>query len=102
MSQEELLLECWRSLSVPEKAQVLQLTQSLQAQHQQTSEFPDLGAPEALKIQSVELLNDLLQEGLDSLERGEGIEVSDEWWEEERARLIARCSVVLSPQDSQR
>ncbi len=92
MSQEELLLECWRSLAQQEQDQVLQFTQHLQAQHNVELMDRDLGAPEHLKIRSAEHLNELLQEGLDSLERGEGIEATEEWWEQERARLIARSS----------
>lgn len=37
-----------------------------------------------------EKLEALLLEGLDSLERGEGVEVTPEYWKERRARLIAR------------
>jgi hypothetical protein len=39
------------------------------------------------RIQSDEQLEELLLEGLDSLERGEGIEANDEWWEKEREQL---------------
>jgi hypothetical protein len=41
-------------------------------------------------IQSDEQLEELLLEGLDSLERGEGIEATDEWWEKEREQLATR------------
>lgn len=34
-----------------------------------------------------EQLDSLLLEGLESLERGDGIEVTDEWWDTERDRL---------------
>ncbi|NER80793.1 MAG: type II toxin-antitoxin system ParD family antitoxin [Leptolyngbya sp. SIO1D8] len=35
-----------------------------------------------------ESLDGLLIEGLDSLDRGEGIEATDAWWEQERHDLI--------------
>lgn len=34
-------------------------------------------------------LEEQLLEGLDSLERGEGIEATEEWWEQERNFLLA-------------
>lgn len=92
MGQEELLLECWRGLSPTEQAQVLQFTQVLRSQHQLDAVDRDLGAPEPLKIRSLEHLNELLGEGLDELDRGEGIAATDEWWEAERTRLMARSS----------
>lgn len=97
MSQEELLLKCWRSLGPAERVQVLQFTQQLQAQRDSESVDQDFGAPEHLKIRSTENLNALLQEGLESLDRGEGIEATEEWWEQERARLIARSSSNAQP-----
>jgi hypothetical protein len=97
MSQEELLLMSWRTLSPTEQAQVLQFTQALQAQHTQDSSLDyDLGAPEHLEIRSSSHLNEMLQEGIESLNQGKGIETSDEWWEQERTRLLNR-----SPQDFQ-
>ena len=42
------------------------------------------------KRQVQERLEALLLEGLDSLERGEGIEVTPAYWQERRARLLAR------------
>jgi antitoxin ParD1/3/4 len=36
-----------------------------------------------------EQLDSLLLEGLESLEHGDGIEATDEWWEQERDRLSA-------------
>ncbi|WP_035985137.1 type II toxin-antitoxin system ParD family antitoxin [Leptolyngbya sp. KIOST-1] len=38
--------------------------------------------------QAKESLDSLLIEGLDSLDRGEGIEATDNWWEQERLDLI--------------
>jgi hypothetical protein len=37
-------------------------------------------------IDSVQKLEGLLMEGVDSLERGEGIVATDDWWEQERDR----------------
>ena len=37
-------------------------------------------------IDSMQKLEVLLMEGVDSLERGEGIVVTDDWWEQERDR----------------
>ncbi len=39
-------------------------------------------------IDSAQKLEALLMEGVDSLERGEGIVATDDWWEQERDRLI--------------
>jgi hypothetical protein len=97
MSQEELLLTYWRTLAPAAQQQVLQFTQALQAQHpSDTASSPDWSAPSHLEIQSPQQLNALLQEGLESLEQGAGIEATDEWWEQERSHLIRRLA-----QDSQ-
>ena len=39
-------------------------------------------------INSDRELEKLLIEGVDSLERGEGIVATDDWWEQERDRLL--------------
>ena len=39
-------------------------------------------------INSDQELEKLLIEGVDSLERGEGIFATDDWWEQERDRLL--------------
>jgi hypothetical protein len=88
MTQEELLLNCWRDLPPAGQAKVLQFTQLLQTQ----DEDEDFGAPEHLQVTSQAHLDQLLQEGLDSLDRGEEIEATDSWWESERARLIAKTA----------
>jgi hypothetical protein len=91
MSQEELLLQCWRNLPPAGQARVLAFTQLL---HEQEStidlEDLDFGAPEHLRVRSQEQLDRLLQEGLDSLDRAEGIEATEAWWDAERARLVAQ------------
>lgn len=35
-------------------------------------------------------LDGLLQEGLDALQRGDSIQVTDEWWDQQRVRLVER------------
>ena len=46
-------------------------------------------------INSDQELEKLLIEGVDSLERGEGIVATDDWWEQERDRLINNSSSLL-------
>lgn len=86
MSNEEQLLEYWRKLPSEAQHQVLKFTRLLQ-----TNNNPEgFGAPDHLTIRSREHLDQLLQEGLESLDRGEGIELTDQWWEQERQNLIAK------------
>ena len=47
-------------------------------------------------INSDRELEKLLIEGVDSLERGEGIVATDNWWEQERDRLINNSSNLLT------
>jgi hypothetical protein len=47
-------------------------------------------------INSDQELEALLIEGIDSLERGEGIVATDDWWEQERDRLINNSSNLLA------
>ncbi|GBO56195.1 hypothetical protein APA_4525 [Pseudanabaena sp. lw0831] len=47
-------------------------------------------------INSDQELEKLLIEGVDSLDRGEGIEATDEWWEQERDRLVNNSSNLLT------
>ncbi|MDX2254651.1 MAG: hypothetical protein NW214_03960 [Pseudanabaenaceae cyanobacterium bins.39] len=47
-------------------------------------------------INSDQELEKLLIEGVDSLERGEGIVATDDWWEQERDRLINNSSNLLA------
>ena len=47
-------------------------------------------------IDSTQKLEVLLMEGVDSLEWGEGIVVTDDWWEQERDRLINNSSNLLA------
>ena len=51
-------------------------------------------------INSDRELENLLIEGIDSLERGEGIVATDDWWEQERDRLINNSSNLLTKQRS--
>jgi hypothetical protein len=77
MSKEELLLEYWYELGSEAQDQLLQVARSLQ---------PDIdqGAPEHLQIRSKAQLDQLLLQGIESLDRGEGIELTDEWWDQKR------------------
>jgi hypothetical protein len=97
MSPEELLLIYWRQLPTTEQTQVLQLARSLQTQQTPEPVDRDLGAPEHLEVRSAEQLKKLLQAGLDSLNRGEGIEATDDWWEQTRSRLIVRAGQNSQP-----
>lgn len=47
-------------------------------------------------INSDRELENLLIEGVDSLDRGEGIEATDEWWEQERNLLMNNSSNLLT------
>jgi hypothetical protein len=47
-------------------------------------------------INSDQELEKLLIEGIGSLERGEGIVATDDWWEQERDRLINNSSNLLT------
>jgi hypothetical protein len=95
MSQEELLLEQWRYLPPQDQTAVINFAEFLR--HKRSMELQediDYDAPEHLpehlKVRSIEHLHQLLQEGLDSLDRGEGIEATDDWWEKEREQLLAK------------
>ncbi len=91
MSQEELLLEQWRYLPTQDQAAVINFAEFLRHKKSiEVQENLDYDAPEHLKVRSIDHLNKLLQEGLDSLDRGEGIEATDDWWEKERAQLLAK------------
>jgi hypothetical protein len=86
MSKEELLLIYWRELSTDAQDKLLETARLLTS----SEEDEDLGAPEHLKVRSQEHLEELLNVGLDSLEKGYGIEVTDEWFDQERQKLIDR------------
>jgi hypothetical protein len=47
-------------------------------------------------INSDQELEKLLMEGVDSLERGEGIVTTDDWWEQEREHLISNSLNLLA------
>ena len=94
MSQEELLLAQWRDLPIQEQIAVINFAEFLRHKSRVASqEDIDYGGPEHLKVRSLDHLNELLQEGLSSLDRGEGIEATDDWWEKERAQLLAKGNV---------
>jgi hypothetical protein len=82
MGKEEKLLEYWRELSAEEQDCVLEFTQLLQANRPSQQD--------CLSVRSRDQLEALLLEGVNSLDRGEGVEATDEWWEQKRQNLIAR------------
>ena len=90
MSKEELLLTYWHKLSAHEQDDLLELARSLIAANP-VDRDQDFGAPEQLQVRSQQQLEMLIQEGLSSLEQGQGIAATDEWWEQERQRLLMRA-----------
>lgn len=82
MGKEEKLLEYWRELSLEEQDLVLKFTQSLQANRRTMLE--------PLTVRSQEQLEELLLQGLNSLDEGNAIEVTNDWWEQKRQSLIAK------------
>lgn len=82
MGKEEKLLQYWRELSSEEQDLVLEFTQSLQSNRGTTSE--------PLTVRSQEQLEELLLQGLNSLDQGSAIEATDDWWEQKRQNLIAK------------
>ena len=94
MSQEELLLEQWRYLPTQERAAVINFVEFLRYKKSaEVQEDIDYSGPEHLKMRSIDHLSELLQEGLDSLDRGEGIKATDDWWEQERTQLLSKRTV---------
>jgi hypothetical protein len=67
---QQLVLIKMQSLSTDQQQSVLQFVQEIS------------------NPQSEKQLEEQLLEGLDSLERGEGIEATEEWWEQERDFLL--------------
>ncbi len=78
---QQLVFEKMKTLSIPHQESVLYFIE-------------ELLAPNSIK--SDEQIEELLIEGIDSLDRGEGIEATDEWWEQERDRLINNASNLLT------
>jgi hypothetical protein len=78
---EELVIEKMKNLSINQQQSVLYFIDKLLA-------------PEIFK--SDDDLEKLLIEGVDSLERGEAIEVTDEWWNQERERLVKSSQSLSS------
>jgi len=67
---QQLVLIKMQSLSTDQQQSVLQFVQEIS------------------NPQSEKQLEEQLLEGLDSLERGEGIEATEEWWEKEHNLLL--------------
>ena len=94
MSQEELLLEQWRYLPTHEQTSVINFIEFLRYRKSgEVQEDVDYDGPEHLKVRSIDHLNELLQEGLDSLDREEGIKATDDWREQERTQLLSKRTV---------
>lgn len=73
------VLEQWRYLPTQERAAVINFVEFLlYKKSAAVQENVDYGGPEHLKVRSIDHLNELLQEGLDSLDRGEGIEATND------------------------
>jgi hypothetical protein len=76
---QQLVLAKMQSLSLAQQESVLHFIEQLSP--------PDV-------IQSKEQLEELLLDGLDSLGRGEGIEATDEWWEQERSAFTRSAEMA--------
>jgi len=77
---QELVLVKMQALSTEQQQSVLQFIDQISSS--------ELSNPKHIE--------ELLLEGLESLERGEGIEATDQWWEQERNALIKRFPHSLS------
>jgi len=75
---QQLVLVKMQALSLNQQESVLQFIE-------------DISHP-----QSKEDIEELLTEGLDSIDRGEGIETTEAWWEQERNFLIERQNTSTS------
>ncbi len=78
---QELVIDKVKALSLNQQKSVLYFIDSILS-------------PNA--INSDQELEKLLIEGVDSLERGEGIVATDDWWEQERDRLMNNSSNLLT------
>ena len=77
------------SISLPDDVKAYVDEQVAKVGYASASEyFLALVQREQQRSQAKETLDDLLLEGLDSLDRREGIEATDDWWEQERQDLI--------------
>ncbi|MFQ4140498.1 type II toxin-antitoxin system ParD family antitoxin [Nodosilinea sp. PGN35] len=76
------------SISLPDDVQAYVNEQVARVGYRSASEyFLALVQRDRQREQAKETLDDLLIEGLDSLDRQEGIEATDDWWEQERQDL---------------
>ncbi|MGP1386870.1 MAG: ribbon-helix-helix domain-containing protein [Thainema sp.] len=77
------------SISLPDDLQAYVEEQIAEAGYASASEyFLALVQRDRHHKQAKETLDGLLIKGLDSLDRQEGIEATDDWWEQERQDLI--------------
>lgn len=76
------------SISLPDDVKAYVDDQVAKVGYASASEyFLALVQREQQRNQAKATLDDLLMEGLDSLERQEGIEATDDWWAQERQDL---------------
>jgi len=79
------------SISLPEDLQTYVDEQTTKAGYASASEyFLRLVERDRQRKQAKETLDSLLLEGIDSLDRQEGIEATDDWWEQEKPSLITK------------
>jgi antitoxin ParD1/3/4 len=79
------------SISLPEDLQAYVDEQITKAGYASASEyFLRLMERDRQRQQAKATLDSLLLEGIDSLDRQEGIEATDDWWEQERCSLLAK------------
>ena len=79
------------SISLPDDLQAYVDEQITKAGYASVSEyFLMLVERDRQRGQAQETLDSLLLEGIDSLDRQEGIEATDDWWEQEKRDLIAK------------
>jgi antitoxin ParD1/3/4 len=78
------------SISLPDDLKAYVDEQTAKAGYASVSEyFLALVQQEPRRNQAKETLDDLLMEGLDSLDRQEGIEATDDWWDQEGSTQMA-------------
>jgi antitoxin ParD1/3/4 len=77
------------TISLPDNLKAYVDEQITQSGYASTNDyFLDLVRLDQRRRQAKESLDSLLIEGLESLERGEGSEATDDWWAQERLDLI--------------
>jgi hypothetical protein len=78
---QQIVLDKLKTLSIPQQESVLKFIEKLLSPH---------------IVESDQQLEELLIEGVESIDRGEGIEATDEWWDRERDRLASSSESLTS------